>query len=163
MMEAVTKGCAARDLPRPRIILEPGRWVVAEAGLTLYTVTSIKTIPGLKTWVGVDGGMTDNPRPSLYGARYEALFANKPDAPPAGRFDIAGRCCESGDVLIRDIELPAPQEGDILAVFATGAYHHSMASNYNRIPRPALLMLKEGKARISVRRETWEDLVSREI
>jgi diaminopimelate decarboxylase len=99
----------------------------------------------------------------MYGARYEALFANKPEAPRSETVDIAGRCCESGDVLIRGIALPPAEVGDILAVFTTGAYHHAMANNYNRVPRPALLMLKEGRARLSVRRETFEDLIAREV
>ncbi|MEI6873943.1 MAG: diaminopimelate decarboxylase [Spirochaetota bacterium] len=162
MMDAIVRGCSTRGFKRPRIIIEPGRWVVAEAGITLYSVTSIKTVPGLKKWVGVDGGMTDNIRPAMYGARYDALFANKADAPRTEIVDIAGRCCESGDVLIRGITLPPAVEGDILAVFTTGAYHHSMASNYNRVPRPALLMLDKGRARVSVRRETYEDLIARE-
>ncbi|MEI6386765.1 MAG: diaminopimelate decarboxylase [Spirochaetota bacterium] len=162
MMEAIVKGCKERGLSRPRVIIEPGRWMVAEAGVTLYTVTSIKDIPGQKKWIGVDGGMTDNIRPSMYEARYEALLANKAGSPRSQTVDIAGRCCESGDVLIRGITLPPVEEGDILAVLTTGAYHHTMASNYNRVPRPALLSLREGKARLSVRRETHEDLIARE-
>ncbi|MFZ4618228.1 MAG: diaminopimelate decarboxylase [Rectinemataceae bacterium] len=162
MMEAIDSGCAGRGLSCPRVIIEPGRWMVAEAGVTLYTVTSVKDIPGQKRWIGVDGGMTDNIRPSMYEARYEALLANKAGSPRSQTVDIAGRCCESGDVLIRNIALPPVETGDILAVFTTGAYHHTMASNYNRVPRPALLSLREGTARLSVRRETYEDLIARE-
>ncbi|MDP3177863.1 MAG: diaminopimelate decarboxylase, partial [Spirochaetaceae bacterium] len=163
MMSAVERGCGDRGLAAPRVIIEPGRWIVGEAGITLYTVGSIKEIPGIRTYVGVDGGLPDNPRPALYGAKYEAILAGKALAPPAGKYTIAGKCCESGDILIRDIELPRPESGDILAVLTTGAYNHSMASNYNRLPRPAVVMTKAGKDRLSVRRETFEDLVAREL
>jgi diaminopimelate decarboxylase len=163
MMAAVSDGCRAFGLAMPRVIIEPGRWVVGEAGITLYTIGSIKEIPGIRSYVGVDGGLPDNPRPALYGARYEAIIANKAEAEAAGTYTIAGKCCETGDILIRDIALPSPESGDVLAVLATGAYNHSMASNYNRIPRPALVMVKAGADRLSVRRETYEDLVAREL
>jgi len=163
MMDAVVSGCRERGLPLPRVIIEPGRWVVGEAGITLYTVTSVKEIPGVKTYVAVDGGMPDNPRPSLYGALYEAVLANRFGEAPGRRVAIVGKCCETGDILIRDIELPLPRRGDIIAVFTTGAYCHSMASNYNRLPRPAVVMVAEGKDRLSIRRETFEDLVAREL
>jgi len=163
LVAAVDDGCAARGLARPRLVIEPGRWVVGEAGITLYTVGSVKEIPGIKTYVGVDGGLADNPRPALYGARYEALLANKAEAPEAGTYTIAGKCCETGDILIRDLPLPRPEPGDILAVFTTGAYNHSMASNYNRLPRPAVVMVAEGEDHLSVRRETFEDLLAREL
>ena len=163
MVAAVDSGCSRLGLARPRLIIEPGRWIVAEAGITLYTIGSVKEIPGIKTYVGVDGGMPDNPRPALYGARYEALIANKADAAPAGTYTIAGKCCETGDILIRDIALPAPEAGDIVAVSTTGAYNHSMASNYNRLPRPAVVMTAAGSHRLSVRRESYEDLIAREL
>jgi len=163
MMAELGSACAAADLALPRVVIEPGRWVVAEAGLTLYTVGSRKAIPDIKTYVGVDGGLPDNPRPALYGAVYEATIADRPDAPRDETVTVAGKCCETGDILIRDIALQSPRPGDVLAVFTTGAYNHSMASNYNRLPRPALVMTDSGEHRLSVRRETYEDLVAREL
>jgi diaminopimelate decarboxylase len=162
MMAELESGCRSRGMAMPRVIIEPGRWVVAEAGLTLYTVTSVKEIPGVKTYVAVDGGMPDNPRPALYGARYEAVVANRAAEEASALVTVAGKCCETGDILIRDIALPLPRRGDTLAVFTTGAYCHSMASNYNRLPRPAVVMVSAGKDRVAVRRETHEDLVARE-
>lgn len=155
--------CRDRGLPVPLVGIEPGRWIVAEAGITLYTVGSVKEIPGVRTYVGVDGGMPDNIRPALYGAEYEATVADRHDALRNRVVTVAGKCCESGDILIRDIALQDPRPGEILAVFTTGAYTHSMASNYNRLPRPAMVLIRDGKARLSVRRETYEDLVSREL
>ncbi len=162
MMAEVSAGCRERGLALPRVIIEPGRWIVGEAGITLYTVSSVKEIPGIKTWVAVDGGLPDNPRPALYGAKYEAVLASRADETPTTMLTIAGKCCETGDVLIRDIMLPLPRRGDIVAVFTTGAYCHSMASNYNRLPRPAVVMVEDGKERVAVRRETYEDLIARE-
>ncbi len=150
-------------LAMPRIGIEPGRWIVAEAGITLYTVGSVKEIPGVRTYVGVDGGMPDNIRPALYGAEYEATVADRHDGPRDRTVTVAGKCCESGDILIRDIPLQDPRPGDVLAVFSTGAYTHSMASNYNRLPRPAMVLVRDGRARLSVRRETYEDLTAREL
>jgi len=163
LITAVDNHCQEAQLRRPRIIIEPGRWIVAEAGITLYTVGTVKTIPGIRTYIGIDGGMPDNPRPALYDARYEACIANRPHAERNQLVTVAGKCCESGDILIRDIALPDPQPGDTLAVFTTGAYNHSMASNYNRLPRPAMVMVNKGQHRLSVRRETFEDLITREI
>ena len=162
MMAMVAEKTAAAGLPMPRVSIEPGRWIIGEAGLTLYEVRSVKTIPGIRTYVGVDGGMVDNIRPALYDAKYHAIIANKAGITGSAIVTVAGKCCESGDILIRDIALPDPRTGDILAVFSTGAYNHSMASNYNRIPRPPVIMTKAGSWRISVRRETYEDLISRE-
>ena len=167
MMDLVRRASAEAGIPMPRVTIEPGRWIIGEAGITLYTVRSVKTIPGIRTYVGVDGGMADNIRPALYDAKYYALCANKADSSAAAEganalVTIVGKCCETGDILIRDIGLPNPQPGDILAVFSTGAYNHSMASNYNRLPRPAVVMTNEGSRRLSVRRETYEDLVARE-
>lgn len=147
----------------PRIVVEPGRWVVAEAGITLYTVGSVKTIPDVRTYVAVDGGMTDNPRPALYNARYSATIADRADDPANTLVTVAGKCCESGDILIHNVHLQNPKPGDTLVVFSTGAYNFSMASTYNRLPRPALVMTNNGAHRLSVRRETYEDLVEREI
>jgi diaminopimelate decarboxylase len=163
MMANVRSGCAAANLPVPRIVIEPGRWIVGEAGITLYTIGSRKPIPDIRTYVGVDGGLPDNPRPALYGAVYEATVADRDDAPRDETVTVAGKCCESGDILIRDVALQAPRPGDTLAVFTTGAYNHSMASNYNRLPRPAMVLTNNGQHRLSVRRETFEDLVAREL
>ena len=175
MMELIRSTCGEAGIPMPRVTIEPGRWIIGEAGITLYAVRSVKTIPGIRTYVGVDGGMADNIRPALYEAKYHALLANKAAeavaSAPAGSLGasadtlvtVVGKCCETGDVLIRDIALPDPQPGDTLAVFSTGAYNHSMASNYNRIPRPAVVLTRAGTHRLSVRRETYEDLVAREL
>ena len=162
MMELVKRSTGEAGIPMPRVTIEPGRWIIGEAGITLYEIRSVKAIPGIRTYVGVDGGMGDNIRPALYEAKYHALCANKADREPDSVVTVAGKCCETGDILIRDIGLPDPQPGDILAVFSTGAYNHSMASNYNRIPRPAIVMTRDGTQRLSVRRETYEDLVTRE-
>jgi diaminopimelate decarboxylase len=147
----------------PRVILEPGRSLVAAAGVTLYTVGSVKEIPGFRKYVSVDGGMPDNPRYALYQSRYTALIANHASAPRTERVTIAGRCCESGDLLGEDMELSRAKRGDILAMLVTGAYNYSMASNYNRLPRPPIIMIKDGKARVAVRRETYEDLVRNDL
>ena len=150
-------------LPVPRVAVEPGRWLIANAMVTLYTVGTVKEIPGIRTYVSVDGGMSDNIRPALYGARYEALLANKADVPSDHVVTIAGSHCEQGDLLIKDVSLPASvARGDILAVPATGAYGYSMASNYNRFPRPAVVAVKDGSAREIVARETYEDLTARD-
>jgi diaminopimelate decarboxylase len=146
-------------LPLPVLMLEPGRSIVGDAGVTLYTVGAIKTIPGIRTYVSVDGGMYENPRPALYGARYEAVVATRADAPPTQTVALAGRCCESGDVLIWDAALPEVREGDLIAVFATGAYTYAMAGNYNRYPRPAVVFVREGEAEVVVARESLDDLV----
>jgi diaminopimelate decarboxylase len=146
-------------LALPALSIEPGRSIVGDAGVTLYTVGAIKTVPGVRTFVSVDGGMYENPRPALYGARYEAAVATRANAAPVQRGTVAGRCCESGDVLIWDADLPEVREGDVLAVFATGAYTYSMASNYNRYTRPALVCVRDGTAQVAVERESLADLV----
>ncbi len=163
IMARIYSKCKDFDLRIPMITIEPGRWIVGEAGITLYTIGSIKEVPGLRTYAGIDGGMPDNPRPALYEAKYEAIVANKADAEKNQLVTIAGKCCESGDILIWDIMVPTLESGDTLAVFSTGAYNYSMASNYNRIPRPAVVMVKEGIDRLIVKRETYEDLIIREI
>lgn len=164
MMQLIRFETEKAGIPMPMVTIEPGRWIVGEAGITLYEVRSVKTIPGIRTYVGVDGGMTDNIRPALYEADYYALSANKADWSHDTVVTLAGKCCESGDILIRDIALAEPKPGDIVAVFSTGAYNHSMASNYNRIPRPAVVMTsEEGRHRLSVRRESYEDLLIREL
>jgi diaminopimelate decarboxylase len=148
--------------PQPRILIEPGRSLVGNAGITLYEVGTVKEIPGVRTYVAVDGGMSDNLRPMLYGSRYEALIADRAGEPGNTPVTVAGMHCESGDVLVRDAELPSPAVGDVLVTPATGAYGHAMANNYNGIPRPPILFCRHGEARVVVRRETWDDLVARD-
>lgn len=150
------------NLKKPLVIIEPGRWIVGEAGITLYTIGCIKDIKGIRKYVSVDGGMADNPRPPLYDALYSAVVVNK-KSDEKEVVTVAGKCCESGDILIKDIELPKVESGDILAVLSTGAYNYSMASNYNRIRRPAVVMVSEGKHRLIVKRETYEDLIRFDI
>ncbi|NLU09841.1 MAG: diaminopimelate decarboxylase [Tepidanaerobacter acetatoxydans] len=163
LVESVKKACEKYDVPIPKILIEPGRAIVGEAGTTLYTIGSIKNIPGVRKYVSVDGGMSDNIRPALYGAEYSAVIANKAGCPKEETVSIAGKCCESGDMLIWDIKLPKIMPGDILAVFTTGAYHYSMASNYNMMPKPAVVFVKNKTARLVVRRQTYEDLLSNEV
>ncbi len=155
--------CKELGLPIPKVYIEPGRSIVGPAGITLYTVGSIKTIPDIRTYVAVDGGMSDNPRYALYGAEYEAIVANRADEVKDFNATIAGKCCESGDLIGENIMIQKPTKGDILAVLATGAYNYSMASNYNRLPRPAAIMVKDGKARVIIKRETYEDVISKDI
>ncbi len=151
------------DYPLPELMLEPGRSLVGPAGTTLYTVGSIKPSPGGKKYVAVDGGMSDNIRPALYDAEYSALLAGKADKSPQETVAVAGRCCESGDILIDEVELPPAESGDLLAVPATGAYTRSLASNYNEIPRPAVVLVHEGQASPVERRESYEDLMRRDM
>ena len=160
---ALESGCAARGLKVPELVVEPGRSIAGPAGVALYTVGSIKDIPGVRRYVAVDGGMGDNIRPKLYGARYEAILASAPDRAPKGKVTIAGKYCESTDILITDIEMPELKAGDILCIPAAGAYCLAMASNYNGMPRPEVLMVLDGEARVMRRRETLDDLVAAEI
>ncbi|MGE5604592.1 MAG: diaminopimelate decarboxylase [Bacteroidota bacterium] len=157
---AVKEESQSRNYPLPKLVLEPGRSLVGEAGTTLYTVGSIKELPGIRCYLAVNGGMADNPRVALYQAEYEGLIANKADLKPEKLVTVTGKCCESGDMLIWDIHLAQPQSGDILAVFSTGAYNYSMASNYNRLPRPAMVSVLNGQADLIVARETYQDLIS---
>ncbi|MDR1514065.1 MAG: diaminopimelate decarboxylase [Synergistaceae bacterium] len=163
MVDKVESFCRSYGLSCPSLVIEPGRWIVSDAGITLYSVGSVKRLPGGAVYVGVDGGYPDNPRPALYGAEYEAVLVNKVDLPPSETVSIAGKCCESGDILIRDIELPEAQRGDLIAVLGTGAYNHSMANNYNKNPIPAVVMVKDGTPRLSVRRQTYEEMFSGNI
>lgn len=156
---AVKNECAAHHLPLPELWIEPGRSIVGDAGTTLYTIGSSKTIPGVRKYVAVDGGMTDNLRPALYQARYEAALANRMNEEATEMVSIAGKCCESGDMLIWDVSLPEPHAGDILAVTSTGAYGYAMSNNYNRIARPAVVFVKDGEAEEVVARETLADLI----
>lgn len=146
-----------------RILVEPGRSLVGNAGLTAYRIGTVKEIPGVRTYVAVDGGMSDNMRPMLYGSRYEALIADRAAAAPDSPATIAGMHCESGDILVRDATLASPVIGDVLVTPATGAYGHAMASNYNGVPRPPVVFCRDGDARVVVRRETYEDLTLRDV
>jgi diaminopimelate decarboxylase len=148
--------------PAPRILVEPGRSLVGNAGVTAYRVGTVKEIPGVRTYVAVDGGMSDNLRPMLYGAHYEAVIADRAGETPEALATIAGMHCESGDVLVRDTELAAPRVGDVLVTPATGAYGYAMANNYNGVPRPPVIFCRDGEATVVVRRETWDDLLSRD-
>jgi diaminopimelate decarboxylase len=155
-------GFARYGLEPPRLILEPGRSLVARAGVTLYTVGSVKETGTGTTFVAVDGGMSDNPRPALYGARYTAVIADRVGAEPDREYAVAGKHCESGDVLIDRVRLPAPRRGDVLAVPSTGAYTLAMSSTYNAVPRPAAVLVRDGEARVIRRRETVDDLLALE-
>ena len=152
-----------RELPLPRLVLEPGRSLVGRAGVTVYEVGAVKQVTADTTYVAVDGGMSDNPRPQLYDAAYTGLLANRADEDATGTYVVCGKHCESGDVMIRDLPLPAPRRGDLLAVPATGGYTLSMASNYNVVPRPAAVMVAAGEARLIRRRETIDDLLAAEV
>ncbi|HUH67906.1 MAG TPA: diaminopimelate decarboxylase [Mycobacterium sp.] len=161
--DAVDQACAAEHFPRPTIVVEPGRAISGRAGVTLYRVCSVKTQPGGRTFVAIDGGMSDNPRVSLYGSQYTVALANRHPLGAKQRVTVAGRHCEAGDEVARDIELPADlHPGDLLAVACTGSYHHSMASNYNMVCRPSLVAVKDGRTRQLVRRETIADLMARD-
>lgn len=161
--QVILDKCRAYQFPVPFICIEPGRSIVGDAGVTLYTVGSVKIIPNCRTYVAIDGGMTDNPRYALYGSAYEALIANKADKPKDFTATIAGRCCESGDLIQEHTQIQTPAVGDILAVLSTGAYHYSMASNYNRIPRPAVVAVRGGEDTLVIRRESYEDLVRNDL
>ncbi len=163
LVGTITRCCAVRDLSVPRIHVEPGRSVVADAGVTLYTVGSVKRLPGIRTYVAVDGGMTDNIRPALYGAVYEATVANRAGEPRGTVVSIAGKHCESGDILIRDASLQPVTDGDIICIFSTGAYCQTMSSNYNKQVRPGVVFVSDGTVRQVVRRETYDDLLSCEV
>lgn len=157
--EVINDTCRRLKLEPPAVLMEPGRSIVAAAGATLYSVTSTKQIPGYKNYAAVDGGMTDNPRYTLYKAAYTVLPASRMNEAAKRRYTVAGCCCESGDILQEDVCLPELTRGDLLAVLTTGAYNYSMASNYNRVPRPPIVMLDENDVRVVVRRETHEDML----
>ncbi len=160
---ALVQACRQRQLDLPRLMCEPGRSLVASAGLTLYEVGSRKEIPGLRTYLSVDGGMSDNPRPITYQSLYTAVLADRPGAEASESVTVAGKHCESGDVVLKDVALPPATSGDVIAVFATGAYNASMASNYNRIPRPAAVLVADGVAELVQRREQPEDLLRYDV
>lgn len=161
--EFIRTGIKARGLLEPAILLEPGRSIVADAGMTLYSVGQVKTNEGCRSYVSVDGGMSDNPRFALYGSRYTVYPADRMDEEADFVCTVAGRCCESGAIVAENIALPRPKRGDLLAVAVTGAYNFSMASNYNRVCRPAVVMIKNGESRVAVRRETPEDIIARDV
>jgi len=160
---AVAEACQERGLELPRLLCEPGRSLVATAGVTLYEIGSRKQIPGIRTYLSVDGGMSDNPRPITYQSQYTALLADRPEAEASETVTVAGKHCESGDVLLRDAALPPATSGDILAVLATGAYNASMGSNYNRIPRPAAVLVHDGQADLVQRREQPDELLRYDV
>lgn len=163
VMDRINAFCEQHQIKRPHISMEPGRFIVGEAGLQLYTVGNIKAIPEIKTYVSINGGMTDNMRPGLYGAKYDAVIANKADLPKTLKCDISGKCCESTDILIKNIDIATPERGDLLAVFSTGAYGYSMANNYNKLTIPAVVIVKGDQHQLIVKRQTYEDMISREL
>lgn len=163
IMDIIQKGFMVRKLPMPMVLIEPGRYIVGNAGITLYTVGSSKEIPGIRKYISVDGGMTDNIRASLYGAKYDAIIANKASQQKDTLVTIAGKNCESGDILRKDIYMANPQPGDILAMFSTGAYHYSMASNYNQLTKPAVVFTKNQESKLIIKRQSFEDLIAQDV
>ncbi|MDB9344435.1 diaminopimelate decarboxylase [Nodularia spumigena CS-586/05] len=157
--EVVQEACTAANLPLPKLLCEPGRSLIATACITAYTMGSSKVVPDIRTYVTVDGGMSDNPRPITYQSVYRAVVANKVSAPLTETVTIAGKHCESGDILIKNAQLPKTEPGDILVIMGTGAYNYSMASNYNRLPRPAAVVVANGEANLILRRESYQDLI----
>ncbi|MCC5900039.1 MAG: diaminopimelate decarboxylase [Phormidium sp. BM_Day4_Bin.17] len=157
--DRLSRACAEANLPLPRLLCEPGRSLIGTACVTAYSIGSCKTVPGLREYITVDGGMSDNPRPITYQSLYRAVIANRMNAPATETVTIAGKHCESGDVVIADAKLPKTEAGDTLVVMGTGAYNYSMSSNYNRLPRPAAVLVCEGEANLILQRETYEDLL----
>ncbi|PIC71930.1 diaminopimelate decarboxylase [Sporosarcina sp. P16b] len=163
MADVVKKMAEEYEYPIPEIWIEPGRSLVGDAGTTIYSAGSTKVVPGVRTYVAVDGGMSDNIRPALYDAHYSSALANRMNEPHDQQWTVAGKCCESGDKLIEKAHLPNVETGDLLAVFCTGAYTYSMASNYNRLPRPAVVFVEKGQHQLVVRRETYEDIIKLDL
>lgn len=163
ILNRVNEVCNKLSLKKPILIIEPGRSIVANAGTTLYTIGSIKEIPGVRKYLAIDGGMTDNIRPALYEAKYEALIANKASGNIESKVTVAGKCCESGDILLQDINLQEAESGDILAVLSTGAYGFSMSSGYNKNLRPAVVFVRNGEAKVVCKRQSYEELLINEI
>lgn len=159
----VKQMCSEYDLKMPKILMEPGRSIVADAGMTLYTAGYLKEITGLKNYISIDGGMTDNPRFALYQSPYTVLLANRMNEAKDYKCTVAGRCCESGDIIQEDVMMPKPKRGDTVAVLTTGAYNYAMASQYNKIPKPPIVVLNEGKDFVAVKRESLADMTSNEI
>ncbi|MEG1002095.1 diaminopimelate decarboxylase [Clostridium sp.] len=163
ILNKVDKICLEINLKKPTLIIEPGRSIVGNTGLTLYTIGSIKDIPSIRKYVSVDGGMTDNIRPALYNAQYECIVANRMVYDSRERVTISGKCCESGDILLDGIKIPSVLSGDLLAVMSTGAYGYSMSNNYNKIPKSAVVMVKDGVSRVICKRESYEDMIRNEV
>lgn len=163
MMEKIEKFSKDLNITRPEIVIEPGRSIVGEAGITLYTVGTIKDIKSIRKYVSVDGGMTDNIRPALYQAKYEGLAANKAEEAKTDLVTISGKCCESGDILIKDAHVAKLERGDIFAVFSTGAYNYAMAGNYNKSPIPAVVLVKDGKSDLIVKRQSYDHMIENEV
>ncbi len=163
IVKRIKEVCREFNLSLPKILIEPGRSIVAEAGITLYRIGVIKEIPGLKKYLIVDGGMADNPRPSLYDAKYEALIVNKLNQESVENVTIAGKYCESGDILIQNIYLPEAESGDLIVFFSTGAYHYAMSNNYNGIPRPPVVLVNQGKHGLIVKGETHQDITRNQV
>ncbi len=161
--DMMRRKCDELGITLPTVLMEPGRSIVADAGMTLYTVGGTKEIPGYKNYVSIDGGMTDNPRYTLYESPYTIALANKASEKPAMEYTVGGRCCESGDLIQENVSLPQAHKGDILAVMTTGAYNYSMASHYNRIPNPPVIMLNKGDSYVAVKRETYADLMKNDL
>ena len=163
MIKKAEQFAAERGIEAPALVTEPGRSFSAEAGITLYTIGSIKEVRGIRSYAAIDGGMFENIRPALYGAKYEALSVSKPDQPADTTITVCGKCCESGDMIIKDALLPSPEVGEVIAVLSTGAYGYSMASNYNRNPVPGVLFVKDGKAEWAVKPQTYEDITALDL
>ncbi|MFV0559065.1 MAG: diaminopimelate decarboxylase [Enterococcus sp.] len=163
LMELTEQFCKEHNFPRPAIVIEPGRSIVAEAGISLHTIGSIKELPGIRKYVSIDGGMTDNIRPGLYQATYTGVLANKADDKASETVTISGKACESTDILVKDITLPTVETGDIFATFSTGAYGYSMASNYNKLQIPPVVLVKDGQADLIVKRQSFEQMLANEI
>ncbi|WP_040981484.1 diaminopimelate decarboxylase [Oceanobacillus jeddahense] len=163
MIDSVRENCNKYNMKFPEIWIEPGRSIVGDAGITLYTIGANKKIPGVREYYSIDGGMTDNIRPALYQSKYDAVIANRAEANPEKEVSIAGKCCESGDMLIWDLPVPRIEDKDILAVFSTGAYNYSMASHYNRLTKPAVVFIEDGQDHLVVKRETYQDIVKNDL
>jgi diaminopimelate decarboxylase len=161
--ESIAAACQDRGLPLPKLICEPGRSLIGPACVTAYTIGGHKEVPGIRTYVAVDGGMSDNPRPITYQSAYRAVVGNRMAAPVSQTVTVAGKHCESGDILLKDAQLPVTEPGDILVVMTTGAYNYSMASNYNRLTRPAAVLVHSGEANLILKRETYQDLVKNDL
>lgn len=163
ILKSIKENCAKYNFDEPTLYIEPGRSIVGTSGVTLYTIGSYKQVPKGRKYIAVDGGMADNPRPSMYGAKYVAEIANKKENENFEKVTVAGRFCESGDILIKDIELNSPETGDILCVYNTGAYGYSMSSNYNRVLKPAMVLVNNSQSDIIIKRETYEQLVQNDV
>ena len=163
ILKSIKENCAKYNFDEPTLYIEPGRSIVGTSGVTLYTIGSYKQVPKGRKYIAVDGGMADNPRPSMYGAKYVAEIANKKENKNFEKVTVAGRFCESGDILIKDIELNSPETGDILCVYNTGAYGYSMSSNYNRVLKPAMVLVNNSQSDIIIKRETYEQLVQNDV